>query len=374
VPICAAGLYFGATSQVAFQDAAGAVSNELEAARRWTSHLVRQDDSAGAVFGYARPTWSGKPAGASGALDPAAMTADAGEAGAPKINRSGKGDLLATRVRPLPVEPSRAEMPSAGTLLPPDYLLSPRSEAANVQTAFVKPERMQLADVVGPALQIRKLTMAPVLAYAPTQRETGLLPSAGTLKPAEVAVPLPAPKGVPPSQLVQEDNRSRTMREVLAASGDIEKSRQCLAEAIYFEARGEPEDGQVAVAQVILTRAARGLHPGTVCDVVYQNADWHNRCQFSFACDKYEDRVRNPDAWQKAVAIAQQVGDGERWLPWVGNATHYHANYVKPRWRRGMVRTSKIGRHIFYRMRRVTTDFLAGDSSKAKTKTVDRSI
>jgi len=171
------------------------------------------------------------------------------------------------------------------------------------------------------------------------------------------------------------------MRQAMAASGDAERALQCLAEAIYFEARGEPEEGQIAVAQVVLNRVRSKLYPSGVCEVVYQNAERPNACQFSFACDKAAKavhnvmaRVRSPRAWAKARELAKQVGAGERWLPWVGNATHYHASYVKPRWRRGMVQTSKIGRHIFYRLRRVTKDYLAGDDSRGKTKPDDRSI
>jgi spore germination cell wall hydrolase CwlJ-like protein len=205
-----------------------------------------------------------------------------------------------------------------------------------------------------------------VLAYAPAEGRTGLLPSAGLLmKPIQVAIPLPPRKGVPPSQTVDDPGRALAMREALAASGDVERARQCLAEAIYFEARSESEEGQVAVAQVILNRTRSKIYPSNVCDVVYQNADWYNRCQFSFACDRAArrrpnpvDRVRDPEAWAKAVAIADQVGSGERWLPWVGNATHYHADYVRPRWRRNMVQLSRVGRHVFYRLRSITRDLL----------------
>ena len=357
IPLCAAGFYFCATSRVAFQDTAGLVSDRVDAARRWTAHLIHAPDAADGMALKLVDTESA-PIGIERV---AVRKAESGEADGAQVNRSRKGDLLASRIRP-----ARGDMPSAGTLLPPDYLLSPRSDVGNVQTAFIKPDRIQLADVVGPTMTLRRLTTTPVLAYAPADGQTGPLPSAGLLaKPLEVAIPLPSRKGVPPSQTVDDPGRALAMREALAASGDIERSRQCLAEAIYFEARSESEEGQVAVAQVILNRTRSHIYPSNVCDVVYQNADWYNRCQFSFACDRAArrrpnpaDRVRDPEAWAKAVEIADQVGNGERWLPWVGNATHYHADYVRPRWRRNMVQLSRIGRHVFYRLRNITRDLL----------------
>src|SRR5919206_4643184 len=247
----------------------------------------------------------------------------------------------------------------AGSLLPPLDLLSPPS--GSLLTSFVETDEVALADASGSNLQITRLSTSP-RAVPPAD---GPLPSAGAL-----AMSGSDRLFVPPAQVVQEASRARTMREALAASGDVERSRQCLAEAIYFEARGEPEEGQVAVAQVILNRVKSGRYPDTVCDVAYQNKERRNRCQFSFACDKEAartpnplDRVRNVRAWAKAVEIAEQVGQGERWLPWVANATHYHAARVNPGWRHAMVKLSQVGRHIFYRMPQITADLLKGDDT-----------
>ncbi|WP_158598433.1 cell wall hydrolase [Notoacmeibacter ruber] len=125
--------------------------------------------------------------------------------------------------------------------------------------------------------------------------------------------------------------------------------QRCLAIGIYFEARGEPEKGQAAVSQVILNRVKNPTFPNTICGVVYQNKNWRNRCQFSFACDGRRDKVRSRSAWVTAEAIAKKTTYGEIWLPEVGSSTHYHATYVKPRWARHMDRLQRIGRHIFYR-------------------------
>lgn len=130
-----------------------------------------------------------------------------------------------------------------------------------------------------------------------------------------------------------------------------DKQFQCLATAVYFEARGESYRGQAAVAQVVLNRVKHSLYPGTICSVVYQNQSRRNSCQFSFACDGIPERITEPDAWAKAKEIAQKVLEGEIYLPEVGNATHYHANYVRPRWASKMKKVTQIGLHIFYRFR-----------------------
>ncbi|SJZ73038.1 cell wall hydrolase [Consotaella salsifontis] len=135
----------------------------------------------------------------------------------------------------------------------------------------------------------------------------------------------------------------------LPASAFTEKEQACLASGVYFEARGESELGQAAVAQVILNRVRNPAYPSTICGVVYQNKDWRNRCQFSFACDGRRDRVRDDEAWEIAKRVADQVTKGEIWINDVGSATHYHATYVRPRWARAMEKVDKIGRHIFYR-------------------------
>jgi hypothetical protein len=130
------------------------------------------------------------------------------------------------------------------------------------------------------------------------------------------------------------------------------KAMRCLTQAIYFEARGEPVRGQIAVAQVVMNRVFSGYYPGTVCGVVYQNANRHLACQFTFACDGLPEVVREPDAWERAKRIAGETLDGELWLPEVGKATHYHAYWVHPSWVHEMTRMYKLGVHTFYRPKR----------------------
>jgi spore germination cell wall hydrolase CwlJ-like protein len=127
-----------------------------------------------------------------------------------------------------------------------------------------------------------------------------------------------------------------------------------LADAIYFEARGESLRGQMAVAQVVINRVFSGYYPNNVCGVVYQNTHRHRRlrCQFSFTCDGIPDRINEPDAWERAKRIAHDALDGNFWLNDVGKATHYHARWVHPWWVREMRRLDRIGVHTFYRPRK----------------------
>ena len=127
-----------------------------------------------------------------------------------------------------------------------------------------------------------------------------------------------------------------------------EKQVTCLAQAIYFEARGESERGQEAVAQVVINRVKNPVYPDDVCAVVYQNRTWFNRCQFTFACDRVKDVVRNPEAWDMAMDIARRYAAGETWLPEIGAATHYHTTSVSPTWSKTMRALKTIDRHVFY--------------------------
>jgi Cell Wall Hydrolase len=128
------------------------------------------------------------------------------------------------------------------------------------------------------------------------------------------------------------------------------KAEKCLADAVYFEARGEPFKGQQAVAQVVMNRVFSGYYPNDVCGVVYQNAARHLACQFTFACEgKDLNKVDEPDMWEQAKSIAKDMLDGKIWLAEVGHATHYHAYWVHPSWVHEMTKLYKLGVHTFYR-------------------------
>jgi spore germination cell wall hydrolase CwlJ-like protein len=126
------------------------------------------------------------------------------------------------------------------------------------------------------------------------------------------------------------------------------KALKCLAEAIYFEARSEPERGQIAVAQVVINRAFSGYYPNDICGVVYQNKHRHLACQFTFACDGIPDIVNSKWHWELAERLSNDALDGKNYLNDVGKATHYHAYYVSPYWARKMWKMARIGAHTFY--------------------------
>ncbi|MDP4024397.1 cell wall hydrolase [Methylobacterium sp. NEAU 140] len=156
-----------------------------------------------------------------------------------------------------------------------------------------------------------------------------------------------------PTQSVPEDARRRYSELIDPES--LDKEQRCLSEAVYFEARSEPEAGQAAVAQVVLNRVKSGLYPASVCGVVYQNRHRYMGCQFSFACEGKSLRITDAGAWASATRIAQSVLEGRTYLAEVGGATHYHADYVRPGWSRRLRRLDVIGRHIFYGLRRGQT-------------------
>jgi spore germination cell wall hydrolase CwlJ-like protein len=124
-------------------------------------------------------------------------------------------------------------------------------------------------------------------------------------------------------------------------TGDAEQ--ECLANAVYFEARGESLEGQLAVAEVVMNRAASGRYPATLCGVVVQPS------QFSFVHRGRMPRAdRSSEAWRRAVGVARVAAQGiaPRLLP--TNCLWYHANYVSPSWGRRLARNARIGLHIFY--------------------------
>ncbi len=130
------------------------------------------------------------------------------------------------------------------------------------------------------------------------------------------------------------------------------EAEKCLADAVYFEARGEVMKGQQAVAQVVMNRVFSGYYPHDVCGVVYQNAGRHLACQFTFACEgKDLNKIDEPDMWEQAKQIANDMLDGKIWLAEVGHATHYHAYWVHPSWVHEMTRLYQLGVHTFYRPR-----------------------
>jgi hypothetical protein len=129
---------------------------------------------------------------------------------------------------------------------------------------------------------------------------------------------------------------------------DRSRAEQCLTAAIYYEAASEPDDGQRAVAQVILNRVAHPSFPSTVCGVVYQGSERSTGCQFSFSCDGSLARVPSRFFWERARDVAVTALAGYVYTP-IGLATHYHTFAVHPYWDARMLNVANIGAHRFFR-------------------------
>jgi spore germination cell wall hydrolase CwlJ-like protein len=126
------------------------------------------------------------------------------------------------------------------------------------------------------------------------------------------------------------------------------KQWKCLAEALYFEARGETIKGQFAVAEVILNRVSSASYPDTVCGVVNQGTGRKFACQFTYTCDGKAEVISEPRAYERVGKVARVLLDGVN-SNLTDGATHYHTTAVRPSWARKFPKTAKIGSHIFYR-------------------------
>lgn len=170
----------------------------------------------------------------------------------------------------------------------------------------------------------------PAMVYRPVAPDQALKLNA--------ALPINADAGAParPFALGVADSTART------------NALECLTSAIYYEAGQEGVDGQRAVAQVILNRVRHPAFPASVCGVVYQGSTRQTGCQFTFTCDGSMTRAPMRAEWNRARAVAKAALEGAVYAP-VGNATHYHANYVFPYWAPTLAKAAVVGAHIFYR-------------------------
>jgi hypothetical protein len=321
----------------------------------------------------------------------------------PEVNRTQKGDRLAPQVRPEPASvpaPVAAPKPQQGATLAPgdggaSYALAsvsltdvapvlgdhgPEESAADAGETKATAKATPAADASAAKAQATVASAADAGAGprddddAPTAADAriyfgaqsmGMLAAMQPWAPEDFAlfdrpedadgIASAAPGGetvAAKGEVTGAGQHPKSPAERLALAGPARaKAEKCLANAIYFEARGEPVRGQIAVAQVVMNRVFSGYYPDNVCGVVYQNAHRRFACQFTFACDGTRDRNPEPDAWVRAKEIARDTLDGKLWLDDVGKATHYHAYWVRPVWVREMHKLDRIGVHTFYRPR-----------------------
>ena len=274
------------------------------------------------------------------------------------MNRTNKGDRIVVRVvnAPVrtvsPIDPSDAQIDdqiydvAMSLEMRPEVPHVARADRAGTLVRFVEPVPEGSAgmyklsrlffgdDPIGlPPLAFhhRDVVLASLPGTAPTEGSTTI-----------------AAKG----EVTGDEARPKSPAERLGLKGaSLAKAEKCLADAIYFESRGEVKTGQTAVAQVVVNRAFSGFYPNDICGVVYQNSNRYLACQFTFACEGKKLVVTEPDMWEQAKQISHDMLDGKLWMDEIGKATHYHAYWVRPDWIREMRKINRIGVHTFYRPR-----------------------
>jgi spore germination cell wall hydrolase CwlJ-like protein len=310
----------------------------------------------------------------------------------PRIDRRRKGDRLAPAIRapaaaaapdPAPVSDFEWAGLAPGEELPISLATTPTIAEADPPEDGVWPVMSiaSLVGVTGPAMRTAGLYFEIDSLRAPRSPFEWNQPQDPFERPAaELEADIPLPQMRPDDGAIEQAAAAATAAtksdaggETIAKKGEVTgkdqqprapaerlrltgaqraKAEKCLADAVYFEARGEPVRGQIAVAQVVMNRVFSQFYPDNVCDVVYQNAHRRLACQFTFACDGIPEIVNDPDAWKRAQRIAKDTLDGRLWLNSVGKATHYHAYWVHPWWVSTMRKLHRIGVHTFYRPRR----------------------
>jgi len=252
----------------------------------------------------------------------------------------------------------RAAMPGDEAIYEAEAAKAEALSTTQTQKSTAAASPTQTASIATPpASEPARETINPALAERALHGATPQVSRAVTLSSSTPAQPDAIPIEVssfPRAMLALGRTENAAARPDYASLIDpdkLDREKRCLAEAVYFESRSEPEAGQAAVAQVVLNRVQSGLYPASICGVVYQNRHHYKACQFSFACEGKSLRITEGESWVRAVRIANEVMDGRTYITDVGRSTHYHATYVKPRWARALTKMDAIGRHIFYRLK-----------------------
>ncbi|MGE3147933.1 MAG: cell wall hydrolase [Pseudorhodoplanes sp.] len=366
-----------------YQDLGSFIARQPSVSQRWREHVLASPFGTihAATFSFPRPIGTAIPETPSlqlASFDPRSLDItgslpDEIEAEPeaplvfPTVNRTLKGDLLVSR--PKPPQP---ELPPAASDKKRDLAekfgldAAPQpAEAAPSDLAMLTDSDWKLApadeptghdpDIWPPAEKSdseQQMVSQPTPRSDPDIKLSAQHPSVAPASQTPVDAAAEGQTVAGKGEVTGAGKRPKTPAERLALEGKPRaKAEKCLADAVYFESRGESERGQIAVAQVVMNRVFSPFYPDSVCGVVYQNAHRHLACQFTFACEGKRLVVDEPDAWAQAKRIARDTLDGKLWLPQVGKSTHYHAYWVRPRWIREMKRNYKLGVHTFYRPR-----------------------
>jgi hypothetical protein len=181
-----------------------------------------------------------------------------------------------------------------------------------------------------------------VAAATPVQQSGSAWIAQGTTTAAPPEAASALIPSIPAEPQVKADSLQQLVGD-MPVDEELSPELKCLAQAVYFESRGEPLDGQLAVAEVVINRAVSGLYPADYCAVVTQPA------QFSFV---RRGRIPQADesstAWRRAIAVAQ-IAQQDLWESKANDALYFHATYVHPTWSRQKTQLAQIDTHIFYR-------------------------
>jgi spore germination cell wall hydrolase CwlJ-like protein len=379
--IFAAAIYFLLPSQVDRADIASLIASQPGIAARAQKHIIASPFGTihAATFSFPRPIGTAIPRPLAADLvalntgNPLGDPIGPPPLSFPRIDRTHKGDVLVPRPRPDIAE----DEPEPAVLAEPfpDYEFARPETADTVDLPYkdLPPADLGAAARAGmnsadgaadmlfgidPAASVQSIVPwspgeEPVIIASgadPDIKLSALDPRSSGAGDADKGGVSVAVKG----EVTGAGRRPKSPAERLGLPPDSKpraKAERCLANAVYFESRGESVRGQMAVAQVVMNRVFSGFYPNDVCGVVYQNARRHLACQFTFACDGIPDVVTEPEAWEIAKRIARDTLDGKLWMPEVARSTHYHAYWVRPSWIREMRRILKIGVHSFYRPR-----------------------
>jgi len=238
------------------------------------------------------------------------------------------------------------------------------SAKSDTLTATTKQDRISVASLAG---KTSKVIINPVAYYPEASPEAFKVRRTWTRAPGPASQEMRERSLVTDSVLVFRKEVPARIEQsvVMAALKQVREHKEerrkivfnrneklCLAKAIYFEARSEPRDGQIAVANVVMNRKVNRYYPNTICRVVNQGAlkaaKRRKGCQFSFACDGISDVPRDKKSWRGSLKIASLVMKGKLRNERLRGVTHYHADYVYPKWAKEFRRVAKIGKHIFY--------------------------
>jgi spore germination cell wall hydrolase CwlJ-like protein len=358
------GIWVGFPTVVAYQDMTSMVSGAESQRERWNSFVEKA--AAGSVHAaempFANADTTGSLSGAGFSAPGIGTVTFRGKAAAndvPDEFRVNRADKQGRIVQIAPVAPPKAF--NAGSVFERSSSLLKPTLDGELKMAFAAPaikgKEIEIAAAFHAKQDNKAAAGVPVMlaslvtndtpdilatAYAPAE------PDYAKASPFETLLRNEDPnqgRFIPP--IAKGDHA--WMSQPLPPSVFSKAEQKCLANAIYFEARSESLKGQAAVAQVVLNRVRNPAYPNSICGVVYQNDNWRNRCQFSFACDGIKDRVLSPSHYRVAEDIAMAVTAGKIFIPEIGSSTHYYATYVSPGWARTMQKMKKIGLHIFYR-------------------------